>query len=1627
MCAQQIIVDSSVGLQELIENNLVKNSCVNITNISSSVNGNSYGFPSFAYFERGSSNFPFENGIMLSTGNAESGGNGIKTPILSEGSSNWGTDTDLETALGINRTLNATSIEFDLVSISNQLQFNYLLASEEYYGTNPCQFSDGFVFLIKEANSTNPFRNIAIVPGTANTPVNTNTIHEEIYGSTGPICAAQNAQYFDSYGNPDTNYNGRTTVLTASTSIIPNVQYRIKLIIADQIDGTLDSAVFIEGNSFKILDLGPDISTCVSSTVLDADIQNALASYAWYHNGVLIPGANTPTLNVSESGNYKVEVSVPFNNSNCVEEDEINVVLNTEEQIDTISNFELCDSNGTGSRTFNLTLKDNDVRAVVGNTFSSYNFSYHLSESDARNNNNPQTSAFSHTLSPQTIHVRIIDPNTNCFAYTTFNLIVNALPNITTPTPLEVCDSDEFTDGITFMHFTDKDDEITNGDSNLIVTYHTSAADANSGTNPLESPYYNATSPYNLTVYPRIVNTLTGCFSTTTLDVSVTISPIINKDTRYLDACDTDHNGNAVFNLNDTLTDIENGLSNVTTTFHESYDDAVNDINPISNPNSYEFTNPQSEPGFRTIFVRVEDDTTGCASLVELEIHTNLLLTATNTGDYALCDNNDDNSDTMPFSLNAIEQEIATDEEGNPLPFPISVTFYDTEEDRDTNGVAIPKNTPYYTTSPKVLYIKIENTDTGCFEMSEITLLINPILLFEPANPLPYCDTDDDGIVDIDLQSLNDTVTNGNTNFEVSYFISQQDAENNINELPQFYASSGIQEFFARIESTSNGITCFTINSFEIEVILAPSTNQPTDIIICDDDQDGYSIINLNDKIDEAVSDKTNLNISVHTTLEDANSGEKPIANTQLDTYNSNTQTLYIRVQDTISSTRCFAIETFEVIVNTLPNFPVISDYQLCVPNGGDTADFLLSEKDTEILNGQIGKEVLYFEDAALTIPIPKNTLYRNKSRTQTIYVKVENITDATCFGTSSFIIQVSPDPVYNLNFENYLICDESSNTGKHQFNLNDKRTEIKQGAIEDLNISFHLTRYAAETKGAALPDQYTNATNPQTIFVRIESNDSFCFLIEELGINIVAAPDITPVTAPLVACDSDYDGFTTFNLEQADFEIKDRVKSNLIINYFETENDINYSNGLDNSNEITNPTAFISNSKTVYIKVANTLTGCFSVIPLQLQVNLPPPTNALGIIPICDNDTDTYDLSLVNTMVVDNIDGVTISYHVNQSDANLGENPIGYTFNYTASNHDLFTRVTSDTNGCYFVRPFNLQINQNPIANTSPDLIECDDDFDGILIFDLSLAQNDILGTQDANTHTISYYSSWEDAERPSNRLNNRHAAVNGEVIYARIQNNNTGCFDITQFATRINPLPVIPINDIVPLCNNAVPLVIDAYTGNPNDTYFWSTGATTSQIILNDASQIGDYSVTVTTPHIISNNCSYTKSFKVVESESARLNFTTTVDFADPNSITVDIDGIGNYVYILDDGEPQTSNVFNNVTFGVHSVTIRDLNGCEDVITEVVVIDIPKFFTPNNDSYFDTWHIIGINQLPGTVVYIYNRHGKLLKTLLHTAIGWDGTYNGENMPSDDYWYVAKVIQNGEAFELKGHFTLKR
>lgn len=1592
--SQQIAIDNTVPLQQLIEDNLVEG-CFEITNITSTVNGSVNGFSSYAYFDRASSNFPFQNGIMISTGNANSGGNTVNTSTLNEGQSNWGTDPDLEATLGISNTLNATSIEFDFVSITNTIQFNYLLASEEYFSNFPCDYSDGFAFLIRPSSSAGPYQNIALVPGTS-IPVNTNTIHEEIVG----FCPEQNGQYFDGYNMGDTNFNGRTQVLTASASIVPYQQYHIKLIIADQTDQNYDSAVFIQGNSFNsVVDLGNDMTTCADMLTLDADIQNNQANYTWLLNGVPISGETNPTLNVTQSGTYTVQIQVPLNSTTCLIEDSIAINLSSQQTGTPISNYELCDdASGDGIETFDLSTKDTEVLASV--PAANYAFSYHYSAAEALNDINPITNPIQNTSNPQTIFVRIEDMDSGCLAYSTIDLVVNPLPNMTPPTPMEMCDSG-IPDGFTQFDLTDKDSEITNGQTNLQVSYYNTQADADSGTNPVFSPYTNTTMDSEQ-LYVRVEDPNTGCYVTTTLNIQVIPNPIINRDSLYIDACDPEHDGFATFDLTDIIPDVLQGLTGVSTTFHLTYDEAINGINAITNETN--FDNTQFEE--QTLYIRVVDDTTGCASVTAFEIHPNLLLTGTTIQDFTFCDNQD-NDGTVNISLGNLADVIDADIDD------LTITFYESQTDLDNGTNPLDPSSPYEVTDNATLYITIENST--CSEQAFFEIYVNTVDDFGPIAPIDYCDTDDDGFTTIDLGTLESTVTSGDPNYTVQYFNTQQDATNGTNALPLFYNNiSNPETIYVRIIST--GTSCYTTNSFELNIIPAPATNTPSDELICDLDSDGTYTINLNNKITELVSDTTNLTITFFQSVAEADNNTNPITNPSA--FTTGSTPIVARVQSQI--TGCYALESFQITINTLPLIPNITNFRLCEDDNDAVTDFYLVNKDTEILNGQTNKEVLYFETLAdaenNTNPIDKNNPYQNTSSPQTLYIRVQNLNDTSCYATGSFMIEVAPNPIFNEPTD-WVLCDDISNDGQNLFDLTEKLNEISQGSPDNLNITFHASQQNAQDNTNPLPLQYTNTQNPQQIYVRIQ-NDTYCTIITSFGINIIPSPEVSE-SQPLEICDDNMDGIATFDLTTSLFNILDVRQDNIAVTYYQTFDDLEAQ-----VNEITNPGSYnnTSNPQTVYIRVTNTVTQCYQAIPLDLIVNFPPAVNNIGTVETCDTPTMTYDLTQVNTLIVNDTTGLAISYHATLNDAETNQNPITGDYTYTTNNTTFYIRVEDTNTSCDTITSFTLQVNPLPTVGNAPNLEACDDDDDGIQEFDLTTNQTAILGGQNPNNFTLTYHNTQADAQTGNNPLDNQYTAFDGETIYVRIQNNTTGCYNTTQFGIVVHPLPIIDLQDTIALCLDDLPLTINASTNQAGDTYLWSTGETTASIDVYP-NALGTYWVTVTTPY----GCQSTKNFEVIQSEIATINFTTTVDFADPNSITVDIAGQGDYVFSLDHGPWQESNVFDNVSLGLHTVTVRDVNGCSDVSQEVVVIDTPLFMTPNNDGYFDTWHIVGVDRLPGTVVYIYDRYGKLLKTLAHNTPGWDGTYNGANMPTDDYWFLAEVVKDGISFNVKGHFTLKR
>ncbi|PKP16494.1 MAG: hypothetical protein CVU07_06705, partial [Bacteroidetes bacterium HGW-Bacteroidetes-23] len=190
-------------------------------------------------------------------------------------------------------------------------------------------------------------------------------------------------------------------------------------------------------------------------------------------------------------------------------------------------------------------------------------------------------------------------------------------------------------------------------------------------------------------------------------------------------------------------------------------------------------------------------------------------------------------------------------------------------------------------------------------------------------------------------------------------------------------------------------------------------------------------------------------------------------------------------------------------------------------------------------------------------------------------------------------------------------------------------------------------------------------------------------------------------------------------------------------------------------------------------------------------------------------------------------------------------------------------------------------------------------------------------------------------------------------------------------------------------------------------------------------EAFQIGEYAVVAT--NLVSGCVSPLVTAMVSQSVLGdSLVIEQSEAFSENPTITVTVvGGQGPFYYQLDDFGFQTSNVFMNVAPGFHTITVVDDSLCTNLTGTATIINYPKFFTPNGDGYNDTWNISGVD---GTsIIYIFDRYGKLLKQISPLGTGWDGTHNGQPAFSSDYWFIINYPENGIPKTFKSHFSLKR
>ncbi|MUV04548.1 T9SS type B sorting domain-containing protein, partial [Flavobacterium rakeshii] len=445
-----ILIDQDTyTAEELVTNVFASDNCAQITNVNTST-GTNYGAPhnGIGYFTQGSSNFPFEGGIILSTGKAEMA-TGPKVTTQSynfydqvNNTEAWLGDQDLldymiasEVDDNIIDYYDATLIEFDFMPFGSELNFNFLFSSEDY-GKFQCEWADAFAFLLtdEDGNTTN----LAVVPNTT-TPISVVTVRDEQYNAD---CDSQNPEYFDRvydgfrgdsrYGS-NNNFYGNTVPLSVNATVEPGHQYHIKMVIAEKNDGNFDSAIFLDGSSFDTgsLSLGDDLlvsnnnALCSeATTVLDTHLDEEYFDFEWSKDGDVIDSATGASYTVTEAGDYSV--TAIYTASGCTTSAAITIEYYNNE-VGEPQDIEACSLTNEGL--FDLT--ENNTVVLENANATDYEINYYTTEEDANTGDDLTAiqDAVNYTSVAATVYVRAYNTVTGCAVVYPFELIV--LPSVT--------------------------------------------------------------------------------------------------------------------------------------------------------------------------------------------------------------------------------------------------------------------------------------------------------------------------------------------------------------------------------------------------------------------------------------------------------------------------------------------------------------------------------------------------------------------------------------------------------------------------------------------------------------------------------------------------------------------------------------------------------------------------------------------------------------------------------------------------------------------------------------------------------------------------------------------------------------------------------------------------------------------------------------------------------------------------------------------------------------------------------------------------------------------------------------------------------------------------------------------
>ncbi|RDY60780.1 T9SS type B sorting domain-containing protein [Flagellimonas nanhaiensis] len=538
--------------------------------------------------------------------------------------------------------------------------------------------------------------------------------------------------------------------------------------------------------------------------------------------------------------------------------------------------------------------------------------------------------------------------------------------------------------------------------------------------------------------------------------------------------------------------------------------------------------------------------------------------------------------------------------------------------DGNTSTLENPTHT-YATIGTYTVTVTVTTASDTATEVKDIVITDTPV-----ANaPLDIEICLVDAIVPFDFSSKDSEVlgVQSATDFSVSYHPTLTDAQLGSNALAVPYTNMSFQEtIYARISSIENP-SCYDVTNFDILLKQAPILNVVDDWTACDDDGDDQYAFNLSIKDSEILNgqDASIFTITYHGSQTDADNGTNALGTNYTNTLPN--ETLFFRIENA-TYPECFETGSFniEVIGQVVANTP--NDLEICDDNNDANAIFDLSLAETEVIGGQNPSNlVISYHDSQADADASSNPLpiiYPSTQYQKIIYVRVANISDNSCYDTTSFQLNIFDTPVAPA-LPDWLVCDDDNN-GQFLFDLSQKADEILT-TVSGSILSFYESQMDAELDQNPVAGNYTNIVNPQTIYFRLENNNQEeCFDIGQFELQVLDSPT-AQVPTDIVICDTDETGTYSFNLSQKDAEVLNGQDSAIYgVTYHTSELDaLNKANPVS-KNSYQNTDMY----ETLYARVEhNQLGSCYDITSFDLSISTLPQLNLEGIYVICPDNPD--------------------------------------------------------------------------------------------------------------------------------------------------------------------------------------------------------------------------------------------------------------------------------------------------------------------------------------------------------------------------------------------------------------------